>query len=136
MSPVDGVLAELRSQRSRVLLRDAVASLMQGWPTVPEKPGTGGSVERTGLPAVLLDPSGRPVGLEQSGPDGAPQRSPVSLRARPSESVVEVLRRAMGREAATRYDPVVVTDPQGRVVGVVPVDVLVARVLPDRLATL
>lgn len=132
VGPGDHVVTELRSQRHRVQLRDAVASLMRDWPPVPETPDAPGAAEP---PHVVVDPDGRPLSLVQADPATAPgarRVTPVSLRVRPSETVTEALHRAMGREPATRYDPVVVVDPRGRVVGVVPVDALVTRVLSDR----
>ena len=120
VGPTDEVLADLRHQRSRVMLREAVASVMVRWPVVPRdsraQPG----------PCVLTD-GGRPVALVDEGDD----LRAVSLRVRPSEHVQEALRRAMGRQRAARFDPLVVTDGQGSVVGVVRVEALVARLLED-----
>ncbi|MGJ7442592.1 hypothetical protein [Aquipuribacter sp. MA13-6] len=96
---------------------------------------SGGAGARADHLGATTPPDGRPLSLVQADPRTGPEArrvSPVSLRARPSETVTEVLHRAMGREPGTRYDPVVVTDPRGRVVGVVPVDALVGRVLTDR----
>lgn len=126
LGPDAAVLDELRHQRSRVALREAVASVMSPWPVHPV-----GSADAVAAGRAVLVLDGRPVHLVQPGPDpGATARtSPVTLRVRPSETVVETLRRAMAREPRHRYDPVVVTDPQGTAVGVATVEALVHRVL-------
>lgn len=138
LGPDGEVLRRLTAEHSRVALRDSVASLVQAWPVVALDgvdvgpggvPSPRGAAETVTGPRVLLQ-AGRPVAVVHDAADGR-RTSPVSLRVHPSETVAEALRRAMGREVGCRFDPVLVTDPQGRVVGVVPVEMLVGRVLSD-----
>lgn len=121
--PAPQVSAELRRQRARVALQDSVASVMSVWPVVPADAAAPGD--------HVVAEQGRPVALVRATPDGT-TTCPVSLRVRPSEDVREALRRAMARVPAQRFDPVVVTDPQGWAVGVVPVEQLVAAVVDRR----
>ncbi|WP_091162383.1 EAL domain-containing protein [Geodermatophilus africanus] len=78
-------------------------------------------------PAVLVAGRGEPVALWLARPrTGEPYGAPVSLRAHPSDDPVDVLRRALTRPPAVRFDPVVCTDATGAVVGLLRVDDLAA----------
>jgi EAL domain-containing protein (putative c-di-GMP-specific phosphodiesterase class I) len=80
-------------------------------------------------PAVLVADRGEPVGLWLSCPRTAESRTaPVSLRVRSTDDVTDVLRRALVRPAAHRFDPVVCTDPTGAVVGLLRVEDLAGAV--------
>ena len=73
------------------------------------------------------DAHGRPVAVVQPMPDGTPWRHPamtLSAATRPQDA----LHRAMARLPRHRFAPLVVTGPDGRPVGLVPVDVLAAAV--------
>jgi EAL domain-containing protein (putative c-di-GMP-specific phosphodiesterase class I) len=72
---------------------------------------------------VELDPDGRPVALRIHGAP-RPTRRPVTT-VLASEDLRSVARRAMTREHASRFDPLVCVDHAGRYVGVVHVTALV-----------
>jgi hypothetical protein len=102
-------------------VRPTLARLCEAWPTVDgdERPG-----ERT--TAVAVDGS-RPVALWLVA--GHTDRLvPVTLRAWGGEDPRGVLRRAMDRPVGCRFDPVVCVDDTGRLLGVVPVEVLARHV--------
>ena len=80
-------------------------------------------------PAVLVAERGEPVALWLACPrTGEPYGAPVSLRAHPSDDPCDVLRRALTRPPALRFDPVVCTDAAGAVVGLLRVDDLATAV--------
>jgi hypothetical protein len=77
---------------------------------------------------VAVDDNGRPVHLVRTGlrhddrdvaDFGDLQVVPLSLRVRPSASLVEVVTRAMTRVAARRFDPVLCVDDTGRLLGLI-----------------
>jgi hypothetical protein len=75
---------------------------------------------------VVLDAGKRPVAVVPRAGffrGGASERTPMRVDMR--ESVMGVARRAMERDAAERFDPVVCCDARGRYVGVVRVERLV-----------
>lgn len=139
VGPDDDTFAELRRQRARVALQGSVAAAMATWPVVPVAPGTtpadalrdparvadlrpgaGQVLAQGGWPLALALPH-RPVATT-----AGLRVAPVSLRVRPSEDTRAALQRAMARDPEHRFDPLVVTDPQGVTVGVVTVEALVA----------
>jgi|GEM_PF-599633 len=82
-----------------------------------------------GTEGIIVDRHGRPVGLElRPHPDGRPgRRIPASLLTNPDEPLADVVRRAMTRPPAQRFDPVVVVADTGRPLGAVRVDELLLR---------
>jgi hypothetical protein len=73
---------------------------------------------------VVVDDRGCPVhlvraGLRDGDRDDDLRAIPLSLRVRPSASLVEVVTRAMTRLAARRFDPVLCVDDTGRLLGLV-----------------
>jgi EAL domain-containing protein (putative c-di-GMP-specific phosphodiesterase class I) len=117
-APLDPRVADLvRGQAARVRLTDSVASLLRPVRQSPED----GAVAVA--PAVLVGPLEEPRALLLSDArTGETYRSPVSLRVHPSADVVETLQRALTRPPAQRFEPVLVTDPAGRVLGLVRVE--------------
>ena len=53
---------------------------------------------------------------------GAPYRTPVTLRVHPSAGVSETLQRALTRPPVHRFDPVLCTDRQGNVLGILRIE--------------
>lgn len=76
--------------------------------------------------AVVVDPSGRPIGLLSDGHDGV---LPVQT-IRPSSSARDVLNRALTRDRRARFTPLVVVDTTGRYLGVVRLERLIRFVAP------
>lgn len=126
--PLDpGVAARLRSGAHRVTLVEDVASLVEA--VRCELPGEV-LVLDPGELGVRLDVHAHPAALllpERRAGEVGHRAAAVSLRARPSESVVEIARRAVARPEDVRFDPVVVVDDIGRVLGVVRAERVVAR---------
>ena len=129
--------ARLRAMTARADLLEQVAGLVEPVPTVPAA-AVGGSPEHPELAAALVllaadpgldvvvavDERGCPTalvrpGLREGDPAGEPRLVPVSLRVRPSLQLVDAAVRAMTRVAARRFDPVVVVEEDGRLLGVV-----------------
>ncbi|MEJ5946091.1 EAL domain-containing protein [Pseudokineococcus basanitobsidens] len=90
----------------------------------------------SGLGALLLDPApgqldldpgGRPRAVVAAQPDGTPWCHPVTTLS-PDTDPRAALARAMARPAPDRFAPLVVTAGDGRVVGVVNVEVLATAV--------
>ena len=75
---------------------------------------------------VLVDGLGRPVSVCQRVGDGAPR--PVTVIGA-DERPAEVLRRALTRPAAVRFDPLVCRDSRGRCGGLVRIERLVNALL-------
>ncbi|HEX4805973.1 MAG TPA: EAL domain-containing protein [Conexibacter sp.] len=76
--------------------------------------------------AVLLDAGGRPVGLHERDAfsRGEPPVGEL-LTVRPTNAVAEAAQRAMARQPARRFDPLVCCEAGGAYVGVVPCERLV-----------
>jgi EAL domain-containing protein (putative c-di-GMP-specific phosphodiesterase class I) len=72
---------------------------------------------------VLLGPGGLVTEVRDAAGRWVP-----AMTVAPSASVVEVTRRALVRPAGRRWDPLVCTDTNGGVVGVIPLDALVLAV--------
>ncbi|MEJ5945164.1 EAL domain-containing protein [Pseudokineococcus basanitobsidens] len=128
--PLDPVVAaRLRSAVARVSFVEDVASLVE--PVRCEDPLAGAPLALAqGEVALRLDAHAHPAQVllpRRRGDEGGHRAVPVSLRTRPSESVVELARRVVARPAAVRFDPVVVVDDVGRAAGVVRVERVMAR---------
>ncbi|TFV87216.1 EAL domain-containing protein [Blastococcus sp. CT_GayMR16] len=111
----------VRAQVARAQLTDTVASLLR-----PVRQSPLG--EDAGIPpAVLLGPQGEPAALLLADPRTAEvYTAPVSLRVHPTTGISETLQRALTRAPAQRFDPVVCTDQNGDVVGLLRVEDLAA----------
>jgi EAL domain-containing protein (putative c-di-GMP-specific phosphodiesterase class I) len=118
------VVRMLTAQSARARLTESVASLLR-----PVRQVSLGEPALGVPPAVLVGPLGEPVGLLLADArTGAAVPAPVSLRVHPSADVTETLQRALTRPPATRFDPVVCTDPTGTVLGLLRVeDLAMAR---------
>lgn len=130
--PLDPVVAaRLREAVARVSLVEDVASLVEA--VRCEDPVSGESlVLDPGELGLRLDGYAHPAALllpERHGRRSGHRAAPVSLRVRPSQGVVDLARRLVARPEATRFDPVVVVDDIGRVVGVVRAERVVARLV-------
>jgi EAL domain-containing protein (putative c-di-GMP-specific phosphodiesterase class I) len=116
--PLTPAVVELVSaQVARARLTDSVASLLRPIRQL-EEPGA------TEIPpAVLVGPLGEPVALLLADlRTAAVYTAPVSLRVHPSADIGETLQRALTRPPAQRFDPVLCTDPTGRVLGMLRVE--------------
>lgn len=84
--------------------------------------------EKTSLVAVVDDWS-RPVQLlEWHGLTGA-RALPAPMRCHSSCDVREALQRALTRDPATRFHPILLTDDEGKFCGVVRVDQMMRAVM-------
>nr|WP_218860106.1 EAL domain-containing protein [Petropleomorpha daqingensis] len=107
------VIRLVKGQVARVQLTESVASLMR-----PVRQIEAGADVAEPPPAVLVGPLGEPTGLVLRDPRTAEvYLAPVSLRVHPSADIAETLQRALTRPPAQRFDPVLVTDPTGTVLG-------------------
>lgn len=81
---------------------------------------------------IMTDEAGRPVRLlrrrDVDRGSGTGVR-PLCLQARTPR--VEAMKRALTRPADARFDPIVVHDPRGTLLGIVPVDRLMAALVAD-----
>ncbi|MGK5111510.1 MULTISPECIES: EAL domain-containing protein [unclassified Geodermatophilus] len=112
----------LHAQVARARLTESVASLLRPVRQCDVRDALPGIP-----PAVLVGPLGEPVGLLLADArTGAAFTAPVSLRVHPSTDITDALRRALTRPAASRFDPVVCTDPTGEVLGLLRVEDLAA----------
>ena len=122
-----------QAARQRMPAGDCVVSVVERAVTVPA--GMPEAVRRalavTPRPEalVVLDARARPVQLMLP----AVERSPAGLAVHPvmtvapADSVQDVARRAMTRDRATRFDPVLCTDACGELMGIVRIERLVGR---------
>ncbi|MGY1604045.1 EAL domain-containing protein [Geodermatophilus sp. SYSU D00815] len=109
------VVRLLKAQAARVRLTESVASLMR-----PVRQAAVADGADAPPPAVLVGSYGEPLHLVLRDPRTAETYvAPVSLRVHPSADVAETLQRALTRAPAQRFDPVLVTDPTGAVLGLV-----------------
>jgi EAL domain-containing protein (putative c-di-GMP-specific phosphodiesterase class I) len=117
-APLDTRGADLvRRSAARAQLGDSVASLLRPVRQVTDDGGVAVA------PAVLVDPRERPEGLVLADArTGAAYRAPVSLCVQSSAGIAKTLLRAVTRPPAHRFEPVLVTDPAGRVLGLVRVE--------------
>ena len=118
-APLSPETAEVvRSHVARARITDSVAGLVrpvrqhavdEEMPAVP--------------PVVLLGPQGEPTGLLlHDARTGEAYTAPVSLRVHPATGITEALQRALTRIPAVRFDPVLCTDANGDVVGLLRVE--------------
>ncbi len=117
--------ARLRASRARPQLADHVGSLLEQGTALYE--GGPPHEPRPGEVCVVQDGRRRPVGLLLPGPTGGHRQAPLSLRVRPSATVVEVAERLLSRPPEYRWDPVVCTDGEGRYAGFVRVERILQR---------
>ena len=130
-------VGHIRSAAARTSLRDHIASLIR-----PASVGTDPTVNEVllrpdGMASLVRADASRPQDHADRPPDpadrpqadaGRPPQAVVwapALTVAPGTAPVEAARRAMSREAAHRFAPLVCTDAQGTVLGVVAVDDLV-----------
>jgi EAL domain-containing protein (putative c-di-GMP-specific phosphodiesterase class I) len=112
------VAALVRAQVARARSSRSVAGLVR--PVRQCEP----AAEHRGLPpAVLTGSGGEPAGLLLAcARTGGAHTAPLSLLVQPTADVTDTLRRALTRPPATRFDPVVCTDPDGAVLGLLRVE--------------
>ncbi|MGY1805763.1 EAL domain-containing protein [Blastococcus sp. SYSU D00669] len=109
------VVRLVKGQAARVRLTESVASLMR---PVRQVPAT--HAADAPPPAVLVGSYGEPLHLVLRDPRTAQTYvAPVSLRVHPSAGIGETLQRALTRAPAERFDPVLVTDQVGAVLGLI-----------------
>jgi EAL domain-containing protein (putative c-di-GMP-specific phosphodiesterase class I) len=108
----------VRAQAARVRRVGSVAGVLR--PVRQLSPGDEGPAVP---PAVLLGPAGEPTALLLADPrTGEIYTAPVTLCVPSSTGVGEVLRRALTRPPAHRFEPVLCTDPTGAVLGLLRVE--------------
>jgi EAL domain-containing protein (putative c-di-GMP-specific phosphodiesterase class I) len=112
------VAALVRAQVARARTDRSVAGLVR--PVRQCEP----AAEHRGLPpAVLTGPAGEPTGLLLGCPrTGGAHTAPLSLLVHPTADITDTLQRALTRPPTTRFDPVVCTDPDGSVLGLLRVE--------------
>jgi EAL domain-containing protein (putative c-di-GMP-specific phosphodiesterase class I) len=107
----------VRAQAARAQLAESVASLLR-----PIRQREDGDVD-VPPPYVVLDRTEVPIELVLADPrTRAPYRAPVTLRVHPSAGVTETLHRALTRPPVHRFDPVLCTDRQGNVLGILRIE--------------
>jgi hypothetical protein len=74
---------------------------------------------------VKVDDDDCPLSLHR--PDTGIDGVPVSLRVHPTDTVQDVALRALARDAACRFDPLVAVDDSGRFVGLVVMERVIAQ---------
>ena len=120
------VVRLVRAQAARARLTESVASLMR-----PVRQVADAADADVPPPAVLVGPLGEPREMLLRDPrTGEVHRAPVSLRVHPSADITETLQRALTRAPAQRFDPVLVTDPTGTVLGLLRLEDLAAPRTP------
>jgi EAL domain-containing protein (putative c-di-GMP-specific phosphodiesterase class I) len=116
----------VRGHVARARLVESVVSLLR-----PIRQYDAGDEEPAVAPAVLVGSYGEPLSLLLRDPrTGETYPAPVSLRVHPSADITETLQRALTRIPAQRFDPVVVADPTGTVVGLLRLEDLAAPRTP------
>jgi EAL domain-containing protein (putative c-di-GMP-specific phosphodiesterase class I) len=123
-APLDPKVADLvRGQAARVRLTAGVTGLLRPVRQCAE------DADVAVAPAVLVGPLEEPRALLLADArTGETYRAPVSLRVTLSADVAETLHRALARPPAQRFEPVLVTDPAGQVLGLVRVEDLASAV--------
>jgi EAL domain-containing protein (putative c-di-GMP-specific phosphodiesterase class I) len=121
-------VALVRAQVARAQMTETVTSLLrpvrqhgpaEELPAVP--------------PVVLLGAQGEPTGLLLHDPrTGEAYTAPVSLRVHPTTGITDALQRALTRIPAHRFDPVLCTDANGDVAGLLRIEDLAAAAGSDR----
>lgn len=131
-----GVDDELTQRMSGAAVRrseDTVAGLVEQAPVVARSGGWGAAARLfaadEGLDLVVaLDARGRPVALWPKGAgEGGPPASTALTLVRATSDPATVARRAMTRDPAVRFAPLVCCDERGRYVGIVRIERLVER---------
>jgi EAL domain-containing protein (putative c-di-GMP-specific phosphodiesterase class I) len=118
----------VRAQVSRARHTDSVAALLR-----PIRQHSAGEELPAVPPVVLLGPQGEPTGLLLHDPrTGESYTAPVSLRVHPTTAVHEALQRALTRPPAQRFDPVLCTDGQGDVLGLLRIEDLASAAGRER----
>ena len=108
----------VRKQVARAQLSESVASLLR-----PIRQREAFAGDDGPAPYVVLDRTEVPTELVLADPrTGAPYRTPVTLRVHPSAGVSETLQRALTRPPVHRFDPVLCTDRQGNVLGILRIE--------------
>lgn len=79
--------------------------------------------------AAITDGWGRPTALLERHPVCGTRLLPAFLRCHESSDLREALQRALTRQASARFDPILLTDNEGRLCGAVRVDRLMRAVL-------
>ncbi|MBL8209423.1 MAG: EAL domain-containing protein [Bryobacterales bacterium] len=141
-----GVESPIRTARQRMARRDCVACAMTPVPAMHSREKAVWYLELdTGLEAVaLVDEWRRPVGLAYRHPLVGVRVAERLLLVKAASAIGDVLGRAMTRPGEMRFDPLVVTDEEGKLEGVVTIDRLVRAMLakdggagvPESLASL
>jgi EAL domain-containing protein (putative c-di-GMP-specific phosphodiesterase class I) len=112
----------VRKQVARAQLSESVASLLRPIRQREAFDGDDGPP-----PYVVLDRTEVPTELVLADPrTGAPYRAPVTLRVHASAGVTETLQRALTRPPVHRFDPVLCTDRNGAVLGLLRLEDLAA----------
>ncbi len=114
----DALAGHIRATAARTSLQPHVASLIR--PAL-----VGSDPDRDD---VLLAPNGQAAQVREQNqpPRPAPQRWAPAMTVAPSAPLTDIARRAMARAATHRFAPLVCTDAQGVVVGLLQVDDLVS----------
>jgi EAL domain-containing protein (putative c-di-GMP-specific phosphodiesterase class I) len=123
------VVALLRDCALRVSLTDHIAHLVRDCEVVSELPNPAPAApQRFAAAIVLVDVDGRPLSVLIPGPDNLPYVVPA-MSVAPSSAPRDVARRALGRPAWQRGAPLVCTDVNGQVIGILDVGELVDATL-------
>jgi hypothetical protein len=114
--------ALVRAQVARAQMTDSVTSLIR-----PVRQHAADEKMPAVPPVVLVGVQGEPTGLLlHDARTGEAYTAPVSLRVHPSTGITDALRRALTRIPAHRFDPVLCTDANGDIVGLLRVEDLAA----------
>jgi EAL domain-containing protein (putative c-di-GMP-specific phosphodiesterase class I) len=118
-APLAPEVAQLvRAQVARAELSESVAGLLR-----PIRQREAFAGDDGPPPYVVLDRTDVPTELVLSDPrTGAPYRAPVTLQVHPSAGVAQTLHRALTRPPVHRFDPVLCTDRNGSVVGLLRIE--------------
>lgn len=140
-----GVESPIRTARQRMARRDCVACAMTPVAAMDSPEKAVWYLEREGAEVVaLVDATRRPVGLAYRHPLVGVRVAERLLLVKAASAIGDVLGRAMTRPEAMRFEPLVVTDEEGKLEGVVTIDRLVRALLakdggagvPESLASL
>lgn len=140
-----GVESPIRTARQRMARRDCVACAMTPVAAMHSPEKAVWFLEREGAEVVaIVDATGRPVGLAYRHPLVGVRVAERLLLVKAASAIGDVLGRAMTRPEAMRFEPLAVTDEEGKLEGVVTIDRLVRALLakdggagvPESLASL
>ncbi|HKG03608.1 MAG TPA: EAL domain-containing protein [Conexibacter sp.] len=130
LTPVAFPLSRYVRERGAAMLEPgSLASLVEPAPTAPVAKGAAAGLfagDESLEWVVLLDARGRPIGLQSRERDGR-GKPPVDevLVVGATNGVPEVAQRAMLREPARRFDPLVCCDANGGYAGIILLDRLI-----------